>query len=145
MFYKIVLLLQRWPFTPGAQVLHPPSLLSHVSLFKKFPLHLSMHPTPKVPFLYAEFLKTKDNVCFILVKDNSYLLNTTRVELLTVDYIKEFAYVYHTYPCSAILAYIPRDRCHECCYRRYHPNSVHIETNSFPHNAHHHILKIQKK
>lgn len=52
-------LLQRWPIHPGAHFLHPPSLLSQVSLFKQFSLHVCMHPTPKVPFAHAEHLKDK--------------------------------------------------------------------------------------
>lgn len=65
MFYMFLLLLQRWPSKPGSQFLHPPSFLSHVSLFKQFPLHSCMHPTPNVPFLHAGFIKTFWDVCLI--------------------------------------------------------------------------------
>lgn len=36
---RALVLLQRWPSHPGAQLLQPPSLVSRVSIFKQFLLH----------------------------------------------------------------------------------------------------------
>lgn len=63
------LLLQSLLSHPGAQLLHSPCVLSHVSLFKQFPLHTYLQLIPKVPLLHA-----------ILIIKNNYVL------LLNIDF-----------------------------------------------------------
>lgn len=128
---------------PWAQLLHSPCFLSHVSLFKQFPLHSCLQLIPNVPFLHAIVSIFKKNIHVLLV--NITFEIKFKNKNCVFDYrvkVSAFTYVNHIFLLFAILPYTLLSRYHLHDYMVHEDNS-HIHMHNHFHKFQYCILKLK--